>query len=85
MMDTDWRPDNWEKIKAWPDESGLSAAFRKELDRLMEFAASSVLQAYLNSEQFAEDALEFYTKFGWTLVRTGQTTEDSNSIAEPKS
>ena len=56
-MDKTWRPDNWEQLKQkrkdWIDLNSLEAG------------ATVMLEAYLTSGQFIEDASEYCREAGW--------------------
>jgi len=70
-MDSTWRPDNWKEIvKANVSRTGgffnPYTPIIIETDRLLfEAAATAILQAYLDSNEFIKDASEYCQEAGW--------------------
>ena len=66
-MNSKWRPTDWSELKGTIriDEPNL-----KELaDKMMEYAATQILEAYSNSDEFGEDASEYCRCQGWEEPR----------------
>ena len=62
-MGIEWRPDNWEQTKR---QIATNEPLLQELvGKVMELGAKLVLNGYVNSKQFEEDASTYCYEAGW--------------------
>jgi len=66
-MDSKWRPRNWTDFKS--KVIAEDKLMREIVDKLIEFGATAILEAYFNSDEFGEDASEYCRCQGWEEPR----------------
>ena len=63
-MNSKWRSTDWPELKGLLKTEDIR--LQEIVDRVIEFGATAILEAYFNSDEFGEDASGYCRCQGWT-------------------